>query len=303
MGVIRTLTVLAFAAAAIVSSLRAEEPLPKPTQENVHYGTHEKQVLDFWKADTVKPAPLMFFTHGGGWMTGDKQKPDFLVQCLKSGISVVSINYRLIPDAMAAKVQPPVQWCLQDAARALQFVRSKAGEWHLDKQRIGAVGGSAGGFTSLWLAYHPDMADPKSADPVARESTKVCCVLTFVPQTSLDPVQMKQWLPNINYGNHAFALPNFQDFIDQREKLMPWIKEWSPYELVTKDAPPTYLFYDSVPVLGRPYKDPPHSANFGAGLAEKLKAQGVPFEFNYIGATGIKHPDIFGFLLEHLRGA
>src|SRR5262249_40387229 len=158
----------------------AEDPaLPKPTQENVHYGQHEKQVLDFWKAETDKPAPLMFFTHGGGWMTGDKQKPDFLVQCLKSGISVVSINYRLIPDAMAAKVQPPVQWCLQDAARALQFVRSKAAEWHIDKQRIGAVGGSAGGFTSLWLAYHPDMADPKSPDLVARESTRITCVLCF----------------------------------------------------------------------------------------------------------------------------
>jgi hypothetical protein len=146
------------------------------------------------------------------------------------------------------------------------------------------------------------MADPKSADPVAHESTAVSCVLCFVPQTSLDPLQMKQWLPNINYGNHAFALPNYQDFVDQREKLLPWIKEWSPYELVTKNAPPTYLFYDSVPALGQPYKDPPHSANFGAGLAEKLKSQGVEFEFNYTGATGIKHPDIFGFLLEHLKG-
>ena len=40
---------------------------------------------------------------------------------------------------------PPVKAPLEDAARALQFVRSKAAEWNIDKKRIGATGGSAGG--------------------------------------------------------------------------------------------------------------------------------------------------------------
>ena len=62
----------------------------------------------------------------------------------QTGISVVSINYRLIPDAIAGHVTPPVKACLEDAARALQFVRSKAAEWHIDKTRIGGCGGSAG---------------------------------------------------------------------------------------------------------------------------------------------------------------
>lgn len=41
------------------------------------------------------------------------------------------------------------------------------------------------------------------------------------------------------------------------------------------------LFYDNPPNLGQPYKDPPHSANFGAGIAEKLKAVGIEHEINY----------------------
>ncbi|MEO2047672.1 MAG: hypothetical protein ABGX16_13990 [Pirellulales bacterium] len=56
---------------------------------------------------------------------------------------------------------------MHDAARALQLVRSKATEWNIDKQRIGASGGSAGACSSLWLAFHPDMANPASSDPVA----------------------------------------------------------------------------------------------------------------------------------------
>lgn len=273
----------------------------KPTQANVAYGRHERQVLDFYQAKSDKPAPLLFFIHGGGWMNGDKASPDFLNQCLGAGISVVSINYRLIPDAIAAKIDPPVKACLDDAARALQFVRSRAAEWHIDKQRIAGCGGSAGGFTSLWLAFHPDLADAKSTDPIARESTCLSCVVAFVPQTSLDPQQMKSWIPNNDYGHHAFALPSMAEFISKRESLMPWIAQFSPYALATADDPPVYLFYDSVPLLGQPYKDPPHSANFGVGLEEKLKAVGIDYELNYTGAKGVKHPDIFGFLLEKLK--
>lgn len=54
--------------------------------------------------------------------------------------------------AEADGVKPPVKVPLHDAARALQFVRSKAAEWNIDKQRIGAAGGSAGACSSLWLA-------------------------------------------------------------------------------------------------------------------------------------------------------
>ncbi len=274
---------------------------PKPTLANVPYGKHERQVLDFWQAKSEKPTALLFFIHGGGWMNGDKSNPDFLTQCLDAGISVVSINYRLIPDAQVEKIDPPVKACLDDAARALQFVRSKAGEWKIDKERVAGCGGSAGGFTSLWLAFHDDMADAKSTDPVARESTRLCCAMTFVPQTSLDPKQMRDWITNNDYGHHAFALGSYQEFLDKRESLMPWIQQFSPYELASADDPPVYLFYDSVPAVGQPFKDPPHSASFGVGLEEKLKKVGINYELNYTGAKGVKHPDIFGFLLEQLK--
>ncbi len=258
-------------------------------------------MLDFYQAASAQPAPVFFFIHGGGWMGGDKAKFDFPEQCLNAGISIVSINYRLLPDATAAGVKPPVKACLDDAARALQFVRSRAKEWHIDPARIAGCGGSAGGFSALWLAFHPDLADAQSADPIARESTRLRGVMAFVPQTSLDPRQMREWIPNIEYGPHAFALPNFQAFLEQREQLLPFIREFSPYALVTPDDPPVYLFYDSAPALGQPHKDPPHSANFGAGLAEKLKSAGVPFELNYPGAPSVKHPNIFDFIVEVLR--
>ncbi len=275
--------------------------LPKPTLENVAYGKHKSQVLDFWRADTPQPAPLFFFIHGGGWMNGDKKNPDGLKLCLENGVSVVSINYRLIPDAIDAEVWPPVQWSLQDAARALQFVRSKAAEWNIDKNRVAACGGSAGGFSTLWLATHPDMASPKSANPVARESTRVVCALTFVPQVTLDPKLMRDWIPNNGYGNHAFAYGTYDEYLDQRTQIMPWIEQFSPLSLISSDDPPMYLFYDSVPNLGQPFKDTAHSANHGVAFAEKMKSAGVECEFNYTGAPNIKHPNMFHFVFEKLK--
>jgi len=286
-----------------VPALLAEAEKPTPTLANVAYGSHARQVLDFYQAKDAtvqKPSPLLFFIHGGGWMNGDKANPDFLKNCLEAGISVVSINYRLLPDAIEQKIYPPVKACLEDSARALQFVRSQAGEWHIDKGRIAGCGGSAGGFNVLWLAYHPDMADAKSADPIARESTRLSCVLAFVPQTSLDPRQMRDWISNNDYGHHAFSLPSYQDFLNKREELMPWIKQFSPYELATGDDPPVYLFYDSAVVMGQAAQDPPHSANFGAGLVEKLKQINAPHIFNYKGATEVQHPDLFSFIITQL---
>ena len=111
-----------------------------------------------------------------------------------------------------AGVKTAGEWPLHDAARALQFVRSKAGEWNIDKQRIGASGGSAGACSSLWLALHDDLADPQSDDPVARESTRLWCAAVSGAQTTLDPQQMKEWTPNSRYGGHAFGfMPDPKD--------------------------------------------------------------------------------------------
>jgi acetyl esterase/lipase len=238
---------------------------------DVAYGNHPRQVLDFYQAKAGKPTPVVFYIHGGGWQGGDKNTNPKAF--LDKGISVVAINYRYVRNVVEEKVEPPVKAPLEDAARALQFVRSKAAEWNLDKTRIGATGGSAGGCSSLWLAFHDDLADPESDDPVARESTRLYCAAVNGAQVSLDPQELREWMPNYRYGAHAFGLPDFQSLIDNRENVLKWIKEYSPIEHVSKDDPPIALFYGGeVPVVGASPKDPTHSGIMGVKLEERLKA-------------------------------
>jgi acetyl esterase/lipase len=282
----------------------------QPSEANVRYGDHERQVLDFYRAESARPTPLLFFIHGGGWVRGDKKGVN-VKPYLAAGISVVSINYRYTWQAQLAGVKPPVKAPLDDAARALQFVRSKAAAWNLDKERIGASGGSAGACSSLWLAFHPDMANPSGADPIARESTRLWTAAVTGAQTSLDPQELKEWTPNSRYGGHAFGFmdPNdlntrdtrFAEFLAHRAEVLPWIKEYSPIALVTADDPPVYLIYNAAPALGQDQKDPTHTANYGVKLQEKCRSLGVGCELVYPGAPDVKHKSVDDYLIDSLK--
>lgn len=279
------------------SVLTAEELKPLL---NVPYGKHPRQVLDFYPAKSDKPTPVVLHIHGGGWRNGDKKTDPKRFN--DKGITVVAINYRYVQHGVEEKVVPPVKAPLDDAARALQFVRSRAKEWNLDKTRIGATGGSAGGCSSLWLAFHEDLADAKSEDPIARESTRLFCAGVNGAQTSLDPAELRAWMPNYTYGAHAFGLANFQQLFDQREKVLPWIKAYSPIEHATKDDPPIGLFYngDKDSKVGDSPKDPTHSPILGIQLEEKLKSIGVDVILVYPGRSNEKYKTSADYLIDRL---
>ena len=277
-----------------------------PTRQTVAYGPHFSQVLDFWKAESADPTPVVINIHGGGWGTGTRRDVAHVTDYLRAGISVVSVGYRFLDQAMAERIEPPVRAPMYDAARAVQFVRNKAIEWGLDKSRIGLTGGSAGGCTALWLAFHEDLADRRSDDPVARESTRPWCAAVVVPQTSLDPKQMKAWIPNSRYGHNAFGIVKptsaeaFASFLARREELLPAIAEFSPYGLVTRGAPPVYLYYHSAPAVGLEEKDPTHSAMFGVKLWERMVELGLECELAYPGGSDAKKKSVHEYLIARL---
>ena len=277
--------------------------VPKPTLSEVAYGTNQRHVLDFWKAESDQPTPLVFVIHGGGWRNGSKERLNRFVDAaalLKEGISVVAINYRYTKNN--SELKPPVKAPLYDAARALQFVRNKAAEWNIDKTRIAAAGSSAGACSSLWLLYHDDLADPKSEDPIARESTRLYCAAVNNAQTTLDPQQMKEWTPNSNYGGHAFGINGFDQFLAERENILPWIAEFSPYALVSADDPPVYLYYKgAAPDIGKPQNDPTHTANFGLKLQEHCVKLGVKCELMYHGAPNVRYKNSTDYLIATLK--
>lgn len=294
---------------------------PTPTVADYVYAQDSpRQKFDFWKAQSESPTPLVLLIHGGGWKGGDKTNYGNvpIKKYLDAGISVAAINYRFIDQAMEQGVEPPVRAPLHDAARALQTLRYKATEWNIDPNKIGATGSSAGACTSLWLAFHDDLADPNNADPVARQSTRLSCAAVVGAQTSLDPIQLRQWISNSIYGGHAFGFAakgrsreaEFELLIENREKVLPWIREYSPIELVSAGDPPVYLEYPKqtkAPTLGGKEADPTHSAMYGVGLQKRCREVGVDCQLVYPAmerrqeSTSLS-ADSQEFLIRHLTG-
>lgn len=243
---------------------------------DVSYGPYERNKLDFWQAEGAGARPVAVYIHGGGFVSSSKNNLNETTrdQLLNLRISVAAINYRYIKtDAMPAP--------MFDAARAVQFLRSKAADWNIDAQRIAAWGGSAGACIALWLAFHDDLADAASADAAERESTRLYCIAPNAGQSSLDPQWMKRWFPGGNTHLHpnlplAFGV-NSHDELSQPEVRM-LIEEMSPINHVSSDDPPAYMTYsqandslaaDAAPSAGI------HHPIFGIKLQETMQASGV----------------------------
>ena len=246
-----------------------------PTAADVSYGPDVRNVLDFWKAAGDGPRPLLVYIHGGGWIRGDKVQDTAKYQpFLDKGISCASINYRLTANH-------PLPAPVHDAARAIQFLRTKATEWNIDTQHIALTGGSAGACTSMWLLFHDDLADPKATDPVLRQSTRVCAAAVSSGQTSIDPKVIEGWLgPNVLKHamiNKAVGEETIEGALQNYEKHRPLYVEFSAYNHVDAKDPPLYMTYGGDMTL--PSKDAGHGIHHPVyGVKLKEKSDGVGHE-------------------------
>jgi acetyl esterase/lipase len=237
---------------------------PKPDRADLSYGPHPNNKLDLWLAKSDAPAPLVVFIHGGGFVGGDKSTASGAAvrQCLDAGVSFAAINYRF-------RTESPINVVLRDSARAIQFLRSKAKEFNLDKTRVAAFGGSAGAGTSLWLAFHDDLADPKSDDPVLRESSRLSAAASSAGQATYDILKWRDVLgsdeamrfyPQSSWPGF-YGLQTLDDL--QTDKGKQLRADVDMLGMITKDDPPVWLGagdrHDALANKGDTNHSPKHS--------------------------------------------
>lgn len=223
---------------------------PSPSHADIPYGDHERQVFDLWINDSGngKPSPLAIYIHGGGFRGGNKNtiNADSIRQFQQAGISVAAIHYRLSDTG-------PYPIMMQDAARCLQTIRSRAGEWNIDPDRIACYGGSAGAGISLWLAFHDDLADPRSSDPIARQSTRILAAATRNGQSTYDLRLYGQWFGLEEYEMHPAFYPLYDCQSDAEFdslRAISLMEDASALTHLSEDDPPVFMFYTrgNVPV-------------------------------------------------------
>lgn len=215
---------------------------PKPTHANVSYGPDVRNQLDLWLAKSDKPAALVVYIHGGGFVNGSKDgaSPEMIAGCLAAGVSYMSINYRY-------RTTAPIQDIMRDCARSIQFVRYKAKEYNIDPKRVASYGGSAGAGTSLWLAFHDDLADPASPDPVLRESSRIVAAGAINTQATYN---LKRWAEILRAPEGDFSRPGETaafygakaDAELETDKYKAILRDTDMLALISKDDPPVFLY-------------------------------------------------------------
>ena len=128
------------------------------------------------------PFPVMIYLHSGGWIAGYRSViPDFLLAQVDRGITLVSIDYRLVttaPDGSFVNSFPVPD---TDVDRAVRFVKAHASTWNLDPRHVMLAGASAGGHLAALAAAAPGVfVDPTLPPDLAAMSPRVQGVLDFV---------------------------------------------------------------------------------------------------------------------------
>lgn len=144
--------VLIFVTAFGVGGVPSVDAATAPTKKDVRYSDkYDRSVLDFWKAKSSKPTPVVVYFHGGGFRQGDKShfyRSRMLNDYLPKGVSFVTVNYPFLK-----QINNDYLGILKHTEQAIKFLHSKAKEWNIDPKRIAVSGSSAGALISGHLGY------------------------------------------------------------------------------------------------------------------------------------------------------
>jgi acetyl esterase/lipase len=225
-------------------------------EKDVVYGTVQetKLLLDAYvPEDSAAKHPAIVLIHGGGFIGGDKSFYAPMGRRLAAkGYAVFSINYRLAP-----KNRYPA--AVDDAQRAVRWLRAHAETYHLDPNHIGALGDSAGGYLVAMLGTRETRDN--SDTELAKFSSKVQCVVDLYGPADFT-------LPSASSGvgpQGIFLLTQF--FGKTPEQAADLYKDGSPVIYVTRESAPFLIIHGTADPLVPP--DQSHR------LYDALKAAGV----------------------------
>ncbi len=196
----------------------------------------QKLLLDVYGANAALTRPAIIFVHGGSWISGSKADLGFAAALLaRQGYVGFSINYRLVRNGQN---RFPAQ--IDDAQRAVRWVRAHAGEYGVDPQQIGALGASAGGHLVALLGT-TDTRDNSDAE-LAPYSSRVQCVVDLYGPTdftsALDPAKREA-----NAANNSPGAQIVRAFLGPLPGAEANYRDASPITHIDKQTVPFLIFH------------------------------------------------------------
>jgi acetyl esterase/lipase len=226
-----------------------------------------------WKLDLAMPRergdaprPALVIVHGGGWRGGDKGGGVWRtlpLQYAAKGYVCISLNYRLTDEA-------PFPACVEDVKCAVRWLRANAKKYHVDPNRIGAYGNSAGAHLVAMLALVGPDAKLEGDGPYQDQSSlvqAVCCSAT--------PADFANWGGDRDNTFLKRGLLRGPD-----DTFAERVKRASPITYARADAPPFLVVHGTA--------DRTVPISHGDRLVEVLKKAGAK-DVTYMRYDGAGH--------------
>jgi len=240
-------------------------PTITPVQIDLVYCTTSdgvKLTMDLYRPKRAgAPAPLIVHIHGGGWTGGDKSDGVGLIfkeELTRRGYVYASINYRLAP-----KYTFPAP--IEDVKCAIRHLRANAEKYGIDPQRIGVIGGSAGGHLAALLGVSDTQAGWDVGEYLD-QSSRVQAVVDLYGPADL-PAMLAQ--STRSYALQVFGATSNQD---------PVLGVYSPVTYISPDDSPFLILHgdqDEVVPLAQ-----------SEILYERLKSSALPVELVVVKNAG-----------------
>jgi acetyl esterase/lipase len=209
------------------------------------------------------PFPAIVCIHGGGFRAGNREGYD--AQCIRlaqNGYVALTVTYRLAP-------KYPFPAAIHDVKTTVRWTRANAAKYKIDPERVGVMGGSAGGHLAQFLGVTGDVKEFEGDGGNSGQSSKVACVVNFYGPSDFTKsygksVDAAEVLPLFLGGNLETA---------RKQHLRA-----SPLYWVTPDAAPTLCIH------GTDDKYVAHEQT--VWIVDKLKAAGVEAELLTLEGAG-----------------
>lgn len=245
-------------------------------KEDVIYGRKHGVALTmdvFTPKQNANGVGLVMCVSGGWFSSKTNVNPGFYGEALNRGYTVFAVVHGSQPKYTIPEV-------LEDMHRAIRFIRHNAKAYGIDPDRIGIMGGSAGGHLSTMMGCTGRDGDPKAADPIDRGSSRVQAVACFYPPTdflnygkegelALGGGTLKNFKAPFDFMEFDPATRSFNRITDEAKRKEIG-RQISPVYHVTEKSAPTLIVHGDADFLV-----PIQQAEL---LMEKLKAAKVPCE-------------------------
>jgi acetyl esterase/lipase len=257
------------------ASARPADPPAYTRTEDVIYGRKFGTALTmdvFTPKQNANGAAIIWVISGGWYSAHEAIHPAAIQEFLKRGYTVFAVVHGsqpkyTIPEAVA------------DMKRSVRYIRYHARDYHIDPDRIGVTGGSAGGHLSLMLGTTGDNGNPQARDPVERVSSRVQAVACFYPPTdflnygekgkdALGRGTLKDFRAPFDFHEYDPKTRSFVPVTEERKRQIG--REVSPVYHVTADSAPTLIVHGNADKLV-----PIQQSEL---MMEHFKEAGVPYQ-------------------------